>query len=281
MASDSLFKVVNGLATLRPDALNIVRLLERRIAGWAAEIGAQEHSYPPLQRVEDLSRIDYFLNFPHLGTLATRIRPDHLKTSYGTQRALRSICCEHLDDAHFVLPSAACYSIYFDFENSQLTEPIYVTTIARCYRNEDEYTNLSRLWGFQMRELVCLGRTADVQAHLQNFRVKIKAFTERLGLPIEVSLATDPFFDRSSSRAAMQQIFPVKEEFVYGAKVAIASINFHRNFFGERCHISTADGEHAFTGCVAFGIERWIHALNDHFDGDGDRIRGALESALP
>ena len=281
MASNSLFKVMNGLATLEPDALSIVRLLERRIAAWAAEIGAKEYSYPPLQRVEDLSRIDYFLNFPHLGTLATRIHKEHLTTSYGTQRALRSICCEHLGDAEYALPSAACYSVYFDLENARLNEPVYVTTIARCFRNEDAYTNLSRLWGFQMRELVCLGHTAAVQAHLKNFRVKIKEFTERLGLPTEVSLATDPFFDRSSPRAAMQHIFPVKEEFVYGGTVAIASINFHRNFFGERCHILTADGEHAFTGCVAFGIERWIHALNDHFNGDVDRIRGALEAALP
>ncbi|CAG1019032.1 Amino acid--[acyl-carrier-protein] ligase 1 [Burkholderiaceae bacterium] len=281
MTPHSLFDVKDGLATLRPDAMGIVRMLERRIAAWAGEIGARELSYPPLQRVEDLSRIDYFLNFPHLGTLVAPIRKDELEASYGKPGVFRSVCCAHLGDAQYALPSAACYSVYFDFENQRLAGPVHVTTIARCFRNEVEYPDLSRLWGFQMRELVCLGRSAEVQAHLKNFRAKIKAFTERLDLPVEVAIATDPFFDRSSSRAAMQQLFPVKEEFVYGGKVAIASINFHRNFFGERCRITTADGEPAFTGCVAFGIERWIHVLNDRFEGDIERIQAALESALP
>ena len=280
MTSSALFDVKNGLATLRPDAMAIVRLLERRVAAWAGEIGARELSYPPLQRVEDLSRIDYFLNFPHLGTLVAPIRQSQLGSSYGKPGVLRSICCEHLGDAEYALPSAACYSVYFDFEGERIGDPVYVTTIQRCFRNEVEYPDLSRLWGFQMRELVCIGRSAEVQLHLKGFRAKVKAFTERLDLPVEVAGATDPFFDRSSPRAAMQQIFPVKEEFVYGGKVAIASINFHRNFFGERCNIRTADGEPAFTGCVAFGLERWIHVLNHRFEGDLDRIRGALEGAL-
>lgn len=281
MTSNSLFDVKNGLATLRPDAMAVVRLLERRIAAWAGEIGARELSYPPLQRVEDLSRIDYFLNFPHLGTLVAPIQQDALNTRYGKPGVFRSVCCGDLGDAAYALPSAACYSVYFDFEGQRLADPVYVTTIARCFRNEIEYPDLSRLWGFQMRELVCLGRSAEVQAHLKSFRTKVKAFTERLDLPVEVAIATDPFFDRSSPRAAMQQIFPVKEEFVYGGKVAIASINFHRNFFGERCDIRTADGEAAFTGCVAFGVERWIHALNHRFEGDVNRMHGALEAALP
>ena len=66
----------------------------------------------------------------------------------------------------------------------------------------------------------------------------------------------------------MQQLFPVKEEFVYNGSLAIASVNFHRNFFGERLDIRTGDGAYAFSGCVAFGLERWISALGDHF-GEG------------
>ena len=52
----------------------------------------------------------------------------------------------------------------------------------------------------------------------------------------------------------------VKEELLCG-DLAIASLNFHRNFFGERCGIQLASGGPAFTGCVGMGLERWIHVL--------------------
>jgi hypothetical protein len=81
----------------------------------------------------------------------------------------------------------------------------------------------------------------------------------------------------------MQKLFPTKEEFLYDGKLAIASVNFHRNFFGERCDIRLPDGSAAFTGCVAFGLERWLSALGDLFtDGTavGQRLAGASDWAL-
>jgi seryl-tRNA synthetase len=63
---------------------------------------------------------------------------------------------------------------------------------------------------------------------------------------------------------------------VYDGSLAIASVNFHRNFFGERCRIRTADEKFAFTGCVAFGIERWIQALLEVFRDDTEAIASAI-----
>jgi hypothetical protein len=42
-------------------------------------------------------------------------------------------------------------------------------------------------------------------------------------------------------------------------EIAIASLNLHRNFFGERLSIAF-DGQPAFTSCVGFGLERWLWA---------------------
>jgi hypothetical protein len=55
---------------------------------------------------------------------------------------------------------------------------------------------------------------------------------------------------------------PVKHELVSERGVALASANFHRNFFGESCDIRLADtGEAASTACLGLGIERWISEL--------------------
>jgi seryl-tRNA synthetase len=100
-----------------------------------------------------------------------------------------------------------------------------------------------------------------------------------LGLGLATEIGADPFYEPQSSRALMQQLFPQKEELVYQGSVAIGSVNFHRNFFGERCDIRTSDGQPAFTGCVAFGIERWLYALLDRFQNDVEAAVAAVTDA--
>jgi hypothetical protein len=58
-----------------------------------------------------------------------------------------------------------------------------------------------------------------------------------------------------------------------------ASVNTHHTFFGEGCCLSLPSGGPGATSCVGFGIERWLHALAVHFDGDWDRTQGAVEKA--
>jgi hypothetical protein len=58
-----------------------------------------------------------------------------------------------------------------------------------------------------------------------------------------------------------------------------ASVNTHRTFFGERCSRSLPSGGPVSTSCVGFGIERWLHALAVHVDGDWNQAQGAVEKA--
>lgn len=268
MSTKYSFATANGLATLGPAAVQLRDQLENRFLQWAAECRAEVMAFPPLMRVEDLDKLDYFRNFPHLVTVASRIRPDCIPGNYANGASVNSIPASHIGPSNYVLPSAACYSIYIDLHDSMIHEPKYVTTVANCFRNEDEYEGLQRLWGFTMREIVCIADSDTVKTHLDSFKRRIAGFAEDIDLPLEKQMATDPFYQQQSSRALMQSLFPVKEEFVYGGSVAIASANYHRNFFGERCNIRLADGSPAHSGCVAFGIERWIHALFDRFGND-------------
>ena len=54
---------------------------------------------------------------------------------------------------------------------------------------------------------------------------------------------------------------------VFADHLAIGSVNFHRNYFGEAFGI-TRDGQEAYSGCVAFGVERWLYAWLAHFGTD-------------
>jgi seryl-tRNA synthetase len=257
----------------------LFRALDQQFLCWAEACGAIEKRYPLLMRVEDLARFDYFRNFPHIAVCACGIHRDEFEDYAARSTPVSEIPTERLTNADHVLAPAACYHVYLDYKDTALAVPLKVTTIAECHRNEAHYKGLARLRGFSMREIVCIGSADEVKRHVASFKQTVTQFLDRLGIPVVVEAASDPFFDRSSERAVLSRMFPTKEEVQYAGEIAIASFNFHRNFFGERCGI-TFNGESAFSGCVAFGIERWIHMLLQHYS-DTERATAALDAALP
>jgi seryl-tRNA synthetase len=253
--------------------------LEALYLRWAAEFEAMPVQYPPLLSTADLESVDYFKNFPQLAVLGSRIRGDAAEKYSRSGLSGPEVDAVDLEPAGFALPSAACYNVYLSLRDTRLAESRRITTVATCFRHETHYDGLRRLLGFSMREIVCVGSQADVMEHLAQSKRAVTGFLSDLGLPIEVQPATDPFFDRDGARSLMQKLFPVKEEFVFRGDLAIGSMNFHRNFFGERLDIRQDDGEYAFTGCLAFGIERWISALTTHFGETPAQLVARIRSA--
>jgi hypothetical protein len=267
----------DGLATLGPATVALRAALDEAFLGWAREAGAQAAIYPPLMRIEELAALDYFRNFPHLAVLTTGITPAALERPVADGG--EAVAAEDLHAARYALPSAACFNVYLHMRGRTLAAPVYVTTAANCFRREERFDGLRRLLGFYMREIVAVGDRDAVLAHLSAFKRRVQAFTGALGLPVEFAPSSDPFFDPNAGRALMGQLFPAKEEVVYGGDLAIASLNQHRNFFGERCDIRLPDGSFAFSGCVAFGLERWISALGEHFREPHEQLRDRVTTA--
>lgn len=268
-----------GLGVLGTDEIRLLRTFDALVLTWAQQIQAPERRYPFLLQAADLEKIDYYENFPHLGLAAASVAPARLSAlRSGAEEPLQNLPSSVLNNAALALPSAACYSVYFDLQGQTLpAEENRVTTVATCFRNETHYEGLRRLLGFSMREVVFVGTPAGAKEHLERFKGLVLGLADQLGLEMETQVATDPFFDRTGSRAKMQQLFPVKEEFVADG-LAVGSVNYHRNFFGERCGIALPDGTPASTSCSAFGLERWVHTLITRF-GDARTATTALLEA--
>ena len=276
MSSD-LYRVEEGLATLGDGATRIMNRLEARFLALASEFGAKQMVPPPLMRVADLDRIDYFENFPHLGSWVSPLKHECLD-AYTKKDGVSEIPAHDLCDASYGLPSAACYNVYRYLRDSVIEDGTIMTLMGRCFRRETHYRQLERLWGFHMREIVCIGAEDAVKAFLRRGKALLQDIVDGCGLKIQIETAQDPFFSKTNPRAAMQKMFPTKEEFQCGdGALAIASVNFHHNFFGERFAMKTADGKPAFTGCVAMGLERWISVLIDRHGGDVDAILGSID----
>lgn len=225
-----------------------------------------------------MASIDYFNSFPHL---AAAIAPlsNSARVAYSERNNQNVYVADNdLAKIDYILPSAACYGIYFDLRGSTIPNSLLITTRSRCYRNERHHEGLKRLWAFQMREIVYLGSSDGARQHLDYYKENVFDFASRLGIPLTLEPASDPFFRRDDPRLLLQRLEPVKWEFIYN-DCAIASINFHRNFFGDRCEIILPTGEPVFTSCVAFGLERWLHALSEVYRGDISAAMAAVVAA--
>ena len=275
-ATNDLFLSSSGLATFGSEVVRIIELLEGCFLSWAEEFKADAMIFPPLIRVEDLNRLDYFRNFPHLGVFASRIQEGLLRNKYVEGGDVEVIPNEHLADSKYALPSAACYPVYLYLQNTVLDAPRCITTVGKCFRNEEYYRGVERLLCFSLREIVFVGGDEEVRLFLTRSKQKVWDFAEAIELPLEVKVAGDPFYDSEGIRAKMQRRFPLKEELAYEGRLALASVNFHLSFFGERCNIRTGDEKFVFSGCVGMGIERWVYALMDRFDANVEAICSVL-----
>jgi len=254
-----------GQGVLRGDLLRLFRKLDTLWLRWADAAGALEIEPPPMLPAHALQRLDYFASFPHLATFACVHDEDAENLAvfgkHPWQADGSGLALGRLAPTTHVLTPAACYHVYLDLVGQDLAAPITVTLGTRCFRREKEFHPLRRQWAFHMREIVCVGTAEEVRAHLASHRTKMLELSERLELGATFEHATDPFFNPGkSARYLMQKIDPTKEELVFGGDLAIGSLNFHRDTMGAAFEIRRG-GETAQTGCVAFGMERWLFAL--------------------
>ncbi len=255
----------NGQIGLSGDMLNIWQILDQTIVAWAEQINAREHLFPPMIAASELQKIEYFDSFPHLATFAITLKPTTPNLCAFRDQAVLdkegAVQLTQTDAVKNVLTPAACYHFYIHYQNTALEGPLYLTTRCTCHRREEHYKPLQRQWTFNMRELVCIGTEQEVDHFLAQHQQKITNLVDQLGIQAHWQTATDPFFMPEQSEKHMaQRLFPIKQELVLENGLAIASVNRHYQHFGSHYKIRR-DAQSAFSGCVAFGLERWVYAM--------------------
>ena len=224
--------------------------LEDRVRRWALEQGGDEHVFPVLLESETLQRAGYPEAFPHLLMSA----------------AVAADPAEPLDDentrlAGWCLSPAVCYHAYAALAGETLTAGREITASGHCFRHEEASELLPgrRQIEFTMRELILIGEPDWIAGRLAHLQPEVEALAQSCGLnDLAWHPANDPFFlPRARGKAHMQRLLGTKIELCLPDGLALASINRHGSFFGERFAIHTADRAPAHSACIAFGLDRW------------------------
>jgi seryl-tRNA synthetase len=245
-----------------------VREIERALLEIARAETSNEWVAPAAVAFETLERAQYFASFPQWLTAASHLSgDDEALRRIAASASPAEVARSSLARADVVLPPAICYNTYAALADSVVSSPLVMTAQGTCWRHEGErLAPLRRGWSFTMREIVCIGSESDVKEFLDRSVERVADLEKTLGLSCELVAASDPFFAPTArGRATLQRLKGLKHElefhFADGKPLAIASFNDHELFFGEAFRISQADGSPAWSGCVAFGVERWLLAI--------------------
>jgi seryl-tRNA synthetase len=264
--------VPNGQSNLFGPTLELFRALDEMFIRLAKKANALDHQFPTFIQAAELKKLDYFSSFPHLITFPVTLA----ENEENLKKFTRGPKCDNENQMQLTeispicdcLTPAACYHFYIHYQGQDFANTKYLTTRANCYRREAYYAPLERQWNFNMREIVCLGKGEDVKSFLAEYQALATETFKALDLSVDWEIATDPFFDPGQSpKFLMQTLDPVKQEMIFNKTLSIGSINFHKNYFGDAFQIQ-CDGASAFSGCIAFGLERWIFAIVSRYGTD-------------
>lgn len=255
----------SGHSVLFGELLGLSERVDRSLLALATAWSARVYHFPTFIAAHELQRLDYFRSFPHLVSFPVSLDQEEKNLEsfvkgevFTHEGGLQLTKTRPVREA---LTPAACYHLYIHEQGSSLTGARYYTTRNTCFRREAYYEPLRRQWSFSMREIVCMGSREEVTSFLTACRSQVEALLATVGLPVVWSHAQDPFFQPSTNpKYLSQRIHPTKTEAVFGGDLAIASINLHQDHFGATFAIER-DTRAAYTGCVAFGIERWLYAV--------------------
>ena len=279
----------HGQVALRGPALRLLHAIDEdcRDVG-KRTFGAREEAYPALIPTKTLARCGYFESFPQNASLVTHVTEDidvileFRKANEGTAH-LNVPSTSIFARPEATLSPAVCYHAYRALEGRRLSKPVEaITAFGKCFRYEgSNMGGLDRLWDFSMREIIFVGSEDEVSKRRERGYDLAVEQLERWDLDATIETANDPFF---AAGYAAKKYYQMRGDLKFELRVAVenspegnertlacASFNLHEDFFGRTFGITAADGLPAFTGCLAWGLERWVLACFTQHGFDPDR----------
>jgi seryl-tRNA synthetase len=265
-----------GLVALKGPVLRVLRFFEHEFLRLARRFGAEEAHYPVLLPMEILEDVGYLGHFPQHVTLCSHL-PEDLPVLEAVAREAAAnkgrpgpeLLKGLVAPAHALKP-AVCLPCYRHHRGVRVPDGqvLTVTMQNHVFRYEGaRHDLLSRLWDFQVRDIVFMGAYPRLKELRQQVMEAAMALCRELDLSARMELANDPFFlSESVDKAVYQRLGEVKYELLLSiphrdSQIAVSSFNLHRDYYASLYDLRQQGGAPAETACMGFGMERWVYAF--------------------
>jgi seryl-tRNA synthetase len=237
---------LKGVYLLGAEMVEWIELLDKIFLKYALSEGAKEIRIPSLLTEDHLKKAGYW--------------------EREEQQISRVVPRVSARDECSCLSSAACLPLYPVLGRIGLDQHAKTTSRSVVYRWEGgvfpKDNPLSRLWEYQVRELVFFNRAEELNQIRDKYIGFCQWLSEALQLGASMQVATDTFFHAESANMAIYQLMyqtklEWRTQFEKG-DLAVSSFNFHRRHFVEAFDINSGDQE-LQSACIGFGLERMAY----------------------
>lgn len=248
----------------------LIEHLDKEFIRIAIKHGAELREYPSVLNKKNMSRNQYHIQFPQNIYGVTSVPHD-----YKTINNFRLLAQQESYDQSFVfqgevLQPCICYHCYEELQGKRVIDGKVLTGRGKCFRHEIEWRKDNfRRSEFTMREIVYIGNGDWVLNIRNQIMEDVWNLFESLGLKGRIGTASDPFFFSQdlSTKGTYQMMSNAKYELIVttlsGKEVSIASFNYCQDMLCSKYEIKGHDEVVLYSGCVAFGIDRWKEAFID------------------
>ena len=273
--------VGEGHVILRGLAAKLATVIHHRIDRvFVAAFQSELELYPATILCSTLDRINHFTSFPEHVDFVAHVRRDlDVINAYSADCKTKGWSPAHhegrMAEHDFAISPSCCYHCYEGMQGWLLKSPGRSTTMSvACHRYEGaNHRTLSRLRAFTQRDVVWVGQPDYVMASRARAEALIIEWAKAWELSCSLETANDMFFtDDYAIKASFQRQQQAKRELrvhipFENQTISCFSSNFHSTSFGKAFNIKV-DGRLASSGCIGWGIERWVYAIFSQFGFD-------------
>lgn len=263
--NDTIKQFGDGLIGLNGVSLFLFEFFDSLFESIALKYGAIKKIYPVLLPIDTYIKTGYIKNSPQYATFCCSPYEDIDALSCLNDNAKNHQLKDNMKESNYALSPSACFHTYLDYENHNLNSNTVVTFRQSVFRNEGRfnYDEIGRLRDYHVREIVLIGDQLFVENKRRQILNDIINILKELNLNSNISVASDPFVMPKIQKFKKIQI---SEEIKYEVRlsinndqiISVASLNLHGKAFTQPFNIVIDKCDDTVTGCVGFGIERWV-----------------------
>lgn len=267
LKSGKIINFGNGLFAFHEDLLPLFDAFDKLFISVLSQYGYQQRKYPVLLPLKTYLSTNYLRTSPQYAIFCSSVKPETLNSGQLYKKIDSDDALSLLKRPEFALSPSACFHLYEELRGCILTEPTIYTFQQHVFREEgiDNYS-LYRFCDYSVREIVLIGDSDYVYLIREDILKKIAELLDALGLIFKIEIACDPFVLPEMQKYRKIQIAnKVKYEVTIARSahsyMACASLNLHGNLFAHSFDFRVKGISDTVSGCIGFGLERWIVAF--------------------
>lgn len=272
--SNLIQKVGDGLISLNGNAIFLFQYFDMKFAEIARNLGAEEKFYPTLLPLDESRKTGYFTTSPQYLMFCSSVKED-IEVMEHLRNVENNDLPNYINQPNYTLSPAACFHTYVEYKNQTVKKAFVTTFNQNVFRFEGRFNwnDFARLCDYHVREIVFFGEQKDVLKLREDVLHASIEFLKAMDIDAQISSTCDPFIVPSMQKYKKYQLnqevkYELQLNHTEEDTIAVASYNLHGKAFTEPFHIQVESCDNPVTGCVGFGIERWVLAFLSQYGCD-------------